>query len=181
MTAADVDARLAKVAEPHRATLLALRSTLRKVLPHAEECLKYGMPCFTVQGKGVAGYDAFRHHCSYFPMSGGVLARVSGVPEGYVATKGTLQFPIDKPLSIALVRKLVRARLDEIGEVANGKRFEFYDDGAVKAVGGMKDGLLHGKWRWFRQDGTLMRTGSFTLGEKTGVWETWDRAGRSKI
>ena len=173
-----VDAKLAKVAEPHRTTLLALRATLRELLPHAEECLKYGMAAFTVQGKGVAAYEAFKGHCSYFPMSGGVLERVTGLPAGTSASKGTLQFPVDRPLSKAVVRRRVRARLDEISDVTNGKRFEFYDDGSVKAVGSMKDGQPHGAWTWYRQDGTRMRTGKFAAGQQVGTWQTWDRDGR---
>lgn len=172
-----VDAKLAKVAEPHRTTLLAVRATLRELLPHAEECLKYGMAAFTVQGKGVAAYEAFKNHCSYFPMSGGVLERVGALPAGTSASKGTLQFPVDKPLTKAFLRRLIRTRLDEISDVTNGKRFDFYDDGALKAEGGMKDGLLHGAWRWYRQDGTLQRTGRFALGEQVGTWETWSRDG----
>lgn len=173
-----VDRRLATIREPHRSTLLALRATLRELLPHAEECLKYGMAAFTVQGKGVAAYDAFTNHCSYFPMSGGVLSTLDGLPAGAVASKGTLQFAIDKPLSKAFVRRLVRARLTEISDVRNGRRIDFYDDGAVKAAGSMKDGELHGAWRWYRTDGSLMRTGRFANGEQVGTWETFDRAGR---
>lgn len=172
-----VDAKLAKVAEPHRTTLLAVRATLRELLPHADECLKYGMAAFTVQGKGVAAYEAFTHHCSYFPMSGGVLERVGALPAGTSASKGTLQFPVDKPLSKTFLRRLVRTRLDEISDVQNGKRFEFFDDGAVKAEGAMKDGVPHGAWTWYRKDGSRMRTGRFANGEQTGTWETWDRAG----
>jgi antitoxin component YwqK of YwqJK toxin-antitoxin module len=42
----------------------------------------------------------------------------------------------------------------------------------------MKDGELHGSWKWFRRDGSLMRTGSFSHGTRTGTWETWDADGR---
>jgi uncharacterized protein YdhG (YjbR/CyaY superfamily) len=49
-------------------------------------------------------------------MSGGVLARVSGLPKGWSTTKGTLHFPIDTPPTPALVRRLVKARLAEIAE-----------------------------------------------------------------
>ena len=118
----EVDDHLAKIGEPHRTSLLTLRATLREILPDATEALKYGMPCFVVDGKGVAGYDAFTHHCSYFPMSGGVLERVGGIPDGWVATKGTMHFPIDRPPSVDLVRALVRARLEEIAEQRARKR-----------------------------------------------------------
>lgn len=169
---AAVDAHIAAMPEPHRTTLTALRSTLRTLLPHAEEKLSYRMPCFAVEGIAVAGYEAFKQHCSYFPHSGSVLAQVKGIPDGYVTTPGTLQFPVDRPLPVALVKRLVKARLDNISDVRDGKRYEFFADGRVKAVGPMKGGQLHGKWKWFRQDGTLLRTGQFAAGEPTGVWET---------
>lgn len=173
----DVDAHLSKAPEPQRSTLTALRATLRKVLPHADEMLKYGMPCFVVHGFGVAGYDAFKQHCSYFPMSGSVLSTIAEFPVGVAVSKGTLQFPVDRPLPLALVRKLVAVRLAEIGDVSDGKRHDFYPDGTLKAVGGMKDGRPHGAWKWFRQDGSLMRSGRFRAGEQIGTWETWHRDG----
>jgi uncharacterized protein YdhG (YjbR/CyaY superfamily) len=73
------------------------------------------MPCFKVDGAAVAGFDGFTHHCSYFPHSGSIVGQVSGIPDWCtVASKGTLQFPVDRPLPKTLVRKLVRTRLDEI-------------------------------------------------------------------
>lgn len=114
----DVDAHLAKLPEPQRSTLTALRATLRTVLPDAEECLKYGMPAFVVNGRAVAGYDGFKHHCSYFPHSGSVLERVGDLPDWTEASKGTLRFPVDRPLGITLVRRLVKARLEQIASAA---------------------------------------------------------------
>jgi uncharacterized protein YdhG (YjbR/CyaY superfamily) len=174
----DVETHLAKLPEPQRTTLLGLRATLRKVLPHADEMLKYGMPCFVLKGIGVAGYDAFKHHCSYFPMSGSVLAKLPDLPVGEASSKGTLQFPFDVSLPIGLVRNLVAVRLAEISDVSDGKRYDFYADGALKAEGSVRNGVLRGKWKWYRQDGSLMRVGQFTAGEQTGTWETWDREGR---
>ena len=110
-----IGAHLATLPQPQRDTLTALRATLRDLLPDAEECLSYDMPCFKVGGVAVAGFDGFRKHCSYFPHSGDVLTKVSGIPAWCtVASKGTLQFPVDRPLPKTLVRKLIRARLDEI-------------------------------------------------------------------
>ncbi len=126
-----------------------------------------------LQGKAVAGYDGFKDHCSYFPHSGNVLGTISGLPAGSVSTRGTLHFPIDRPLPAGIVRKLVKARMAEISNVSKGKRFEFYPDGQVKAEGTMRAGQLHGSWRWYRKDGSLMRAGRFVDGEKVGVWETY--------
>ena len=110
-----ITAHLAKLPQPQRDTLTALRSTLRELLPDAVESISYNMPCFKVDGVAVAGYDGFKQHCSYFPHSGNVVAQVTGIPAWCtVASKGTLQFPVDRPLPKTLVRKLVNARLREI-------------------------------------------------------------------
>lgn len=168
-----VDAHLDALPEPQRGSLRIVRERLLAQLPYGEECIKYRMPAITVQGKGVAAYDGFANHCSYFPMSGSVLERVAGIPVWAVATAGTLQFPTDKPLSAALIRMLVKARLTNISDVQNGKRFDFYEDGAVKAEGSMRDGQLNGAWRWYRRDGSLMRSGRFRNGARIGTWETY--------
>ena len=168
-----VDAHLDALPEPQSSTLRTLRSRLLAQLPCGEECIKYRMPSITVQGKGVAAYDGFTNHCSYFPMSGSVIEKVVGIPVWAVAEKGTLRFPIDKPPSAVLVRRLVKARLANISDVQNGKRFDFYEDGAVKAEGSMRDGDLNGAWRWYRRDGSLMRTGRFRNGVQIGTWETY--------
>lgn len=173
-----VDTYLQAAPEPQRATLRALRTRLRKVLPRADEGLKYGMPSFLVGGAGVAAYAAFKAHCSYFPFSGSVLATLGALPGAISTSKGALQFPADKPLSIGVVRKLVKARIAELSRPRGGKRRDYYGDGTLKAEGGWKNGRLHGKWRWYRQDGSLMRSGSFKAGAQVGTWQTWARDGR---
>jgi len=172
-----VESYLAEFEQPQRDTLERLRGTLRKILPHAHEAMKYGMPAFLLDGTGVAGYAGFKAHCSYFPMSSSVLDAAGDAVAKYSVSKGTLQFPVDRPLPVGLVRKLVKLRLAEISDVASGTRREYFPDGRLKAVGKMKNGLVHGRWQWFRSDGTLLRTGAFSQGERTGTWETWDRDG----
>src|SRR5215471_8052537 len=110
-----IGSHLATLPEPQRETLSVLRATLRELLPTAVECISYNMPCFKVDGVAVAGFDAFKDHCSYFPHSGNVVGQIAGIP-GWctVASKGTLRFPVDRPLPKTLVQKLVRARLREI-------------------------------------------------------------------
>ena len=173
-----IDDHLDALPAAQRETLSRLRETLRELLPTAEERISYRMPCFAVEGKAVAGFDGFRDHCSYFPHSGSVLAKVDGLPRWAEADGGTLRFPIGRRLPKAVVRRLVRVRLDEISAVTKGRRIEFFDDGTIKAVGAMRDGELHGDWRWYRRDGALLRTGSFRHGEKGGEWATYGRDGR---
>jgi len=110
----DVDAYLAAVPEPQRSTLERLRATLVALLPDAEQGISYGVPCFKVAGKGVAGFAAHRGHCSYLPMSGSTTAELAVELSGYVTSKGSVQFAVDEPLPAGLVQRLVEARRAEI-------------------------------------------------------------------
>jgi uncharacterized protein YdhG (YjbR/CyaY superfamily) len=107
----DVDKYLAAVPEPARATLNKIREMIRSALPpEATEGISYGMPAFKHNGP-VAGYAAFPGHCGYFVMSGTLLDSFKNELKGYPTTKGGIQFPVDKPLPEALVKKLVKARM----------------------------------------------------------------------
>ncbi len=112
---ATVDEYLDSAPEPHRSTLVELRATLRQILPDADEALSYGVPAFKVKGKAVAGYAHFKNHCSYFPHSGSVFPELADELTGYRWSKGTLQFPVDRPLPMPLVRRLVEVRLEHLG------------------------------------------------------------------
>ncbi len=110
-----VDAYLVAAPEPQRSTLLALRETLLRLLPHAEEAISYGVPAVKVGGKVVAGYAHAKNHCSYFPHSGSVLEELTGELAGYDWSKGTLRFPVDVPLPEELVQRLVEVRMRHLG------------------------------------------------------------------
>jgi uncharacterized protein YdhG (YjbR/CyaY superfamily) len=91
-----------------------VRQRLRAELPDAAEVMTYGVPGFAVGGKPVAGYAAAKKHCSYFPMSGSVLAGMADALTGYDWSKGTLRFAVDDPLPQSLIRALVMARSAEL-------------------------------------------------------------------
>jgi len=112
----DVGLYLAALDEPKRSTLEALRRSILDVIPDAEQCISYGLPAFTVQGKVVAGFGAFKRHLSYLPHSGSVLPALGDDLAGYQGTKSSLHFPIDQPLPESLVRKLVTTRLRQLGK-----------------------------------------------------------------
>jgi uncharacterized protein YdhG (YjbR/CyaY superfamily) len=109
-----IDQYLAGLDEPQRAALQELRQTIVSIVPDAEECISYGMPAFRKGGKIVAGFAAFKTHLSYLPHSGSVLGKLSDDLAGYRSTKGSLHFPIDRPLPKALVKKLIDVRLNEV-------------------------------------------------------------------
>ncbi len=120
MAATGPDAYLATLSADKRATLEKLRETIRAAAPEAKEGMSYGMPAF-IQGKAIAGYRAAAKFCSYYPMSGRVIASLKDDLAKYDVTKGAIHFPIGKPLPLPLVRKLVKARLAEIDGAASLK------------------------------------------------------------
>lgn len=113
MSAEQIDDYLLGVEEPKRSTLQALRRTILGVIPDAEQGMAYGMPAFRMQGKTVAGFAAFKHHLSYLPHSGTVLAELASDLADYTMTKGSLHFSVDRPLPKAVVKKLIAVRLSE--------------------------------------------------------------------
>ena len=95
--------------------LTAMRSTIRSILPaDATEVISYGIPAFK-RKKVLVWYAAFASHCSLFP-AGSVLNKMKDELDGFVTAKGTIQFPIGKPLPITLIKKIVKRRLTEINK-----------------------------------------------------------------
>ena len=106
-----VDEYLGGVPEPARSTLNKVRAAIRSVVPpETTEVISYGIPTF--KGKGMmVSYAAFANHCSLFVLSGSLLESFKDELKGYQLSKGTIRFPVDKPLPATLVKKLVRARI----------------------------------------------------------------------
>ncbi len=117
----DVDAYLARLSPDKRATLEKVRRAIRAAAPQAREAMSYGMPAF-IQDKPLAGYAASTGHCAYYPMSGAVTSALQADLERYETTKGSIRFPVGRPLPATLIRKLVKARLAEIAADAAGRR-----------------------------------------------------------
>jgi len=110
-----VEAYLDAVPEPARSTLQSVRTAIRAAAPaDAVEGFSYSVPAFKLKNGSVAGYAACSGFCSYYPMSGRVITGLSKELKDYATSKGAIRFPIDKPLSDALVRKLVEARLADM-------------------------------------------------------------------
>ncbi len=116
MSAEEIDDYLRGVEEPKRRTLEALRGTILEVIPDSEQGISYGLPAFRLHGKTIAGFAAFKDHLSYLPHSGRVLGQLAGDLSGYTMTKGSLHFPIDRPLPSAVVKKLIAGRLREVDQ-----------------------------------------------------------------
>jgi len=118
-----IDDYLAGLEPAPRAALEQLRRTIAAAAPDAEEGWSYGVPAFRLGGRPLAGFAAAAEHCSYFPMSGAVVAALADELAGYDTSKGTIRFAAEKGLPATLVRKLVAARRAELErEVRRPKR-----------------------------------------------------------
>ena len=112
VAANSVDEYLAGVPEPARSTLNRIRAAIRSAVPpEATEAISYRMPMFKYKGL-LLGFAAFSNHCSLFPGSS-VIEAFKHELKGFHTSKGTIRFPVDKPLPAALVKKLVKARIAE--------------------------------------------------------------------
>src|SRR5260370_38328059 len=109
--AIDVDEYLAGVPKEARVTLEKLRKTIKAAAPMASEVISYQMPMYKHHGM-VAGFAAFKNHCSLFPGAAVMDAHEEELKR-YDTSKGTIRFPAGKPLPAALVKKLVKARIAE--------------------------------------------------------------------
>jgi uncharacterized protein YdhG (YjbR/CyaY superfamily) len=106
----DVDEYLAGVPEPARSTLKKLRAAIRSAVPpEATEGISYRIPAFKYKGP-LVWYAAFSDHCSLFPTAS-VIEAFKDELKGFTTSKGTIHFCVDKPLSAALVKKLVKVRI----------------------------------------------------------------------
>jgi uncharacterized protein YdhG (YjbR/CyaY superfamily) len=109
----NIDDYLAGVPEPARTTLQKVRAAIRSALPPgATETISYKMPAFR-HGEVIIWFAAFADHCSLFPTAL-IIEMFQRDLKAYTLSKGTIQFPTDKPLPAALIKKLVKARLAEI-------------------------------------------------------------------
>jgi len=106
-----IDDYLLTLDGPKKSTLEDLRKRILEILPKAEQCISYQIPTFKIDGKAIAGFAAFKNHCSYFPMSGSVLDKLGKAVAKYQTSKGTLQFKADHPLPKTLVKKLIQVRM----------------------------------------------------------------------
>jgi len=102
--------------------LQAIRLTIRKAAPDAQETIKYQMPTFTLQGNLIY-FAAFKKHIGIYPRTTGDEAFMQAVA-GYEGAKGSYRFPLDQPIPFDLIGKIVTFRVQEdlASAAAKGKR-----------------------------------------------------------
>ena len=97
---------------PHRETMLEMRERILAIIPKAEEVVSYGMPAFKLDGVVVAGLLANKNHVGYYPFSGSILKLFPKELAAFRTTLSAIHVPVDKPLTKALLTKLIKARIN---------------------------------------------------------------------
>lgn len=115
------DDYFALLSPENRAALEKLRQTIRAAAPTAEEGISYGLAAFRLNGKPLVALGATEKHCAFYLMSNSTVADHAKELQKYDTSTGTIRFAADKPLPAALVKKLVKARIDENGVLAKAK------------------------------------------------------------
>jgi len=110
-TPANIDAYIAGFPKEIQILLETMRTTIAKAAPEAEECIKYAMPTFTLEGN-LVHFAAFKNHIGFYPVPSGIKEFKEELSV-YKGAKGSVQFPLDKPLPLALVTKIVEFRVAE--------------------------------------------------------------------
>lgn len=109
---ATIDAYIAAAPEAVRGVLEQVRSTIHEAVPDAVEAIRYRMPTFTLGGRNLVHFAAFRRHLGFYPIPSGIEAfREELAP--YKQGKGSVQFPLDEPMPLELIARIARFRADE--------------------------------------------------------------------
>ena len=117
--AKDVDAYIKAAPAETRAGLEKMRSTIRTTAPKAMESISYGMPAYKYQGKPLVYFAAAKEHVGLY---GPAVVEFQGELKGYSTSKGTVRFPLGKPVPVTLVKKLVKARMAAIEAASPAKK-----------------------------------------------------------
>jgi len=112
--AAQVRAYFASLPADARSHLRKIREIIRAAAPRAAESISYGIPTFKIDGERFIYCAAFKHHVSLYPMTAAIRRTFAGEVKGYKTSTGTIQFPLDEPLPIGFIKRLVKARLAEM-------------------------------------------------------------------
>ena len=112
--AAQVRAYFASLPGDARSHLKKIRDIIRAAAPRAAESISYGIPTFKIDGERFIYCAAFKHHVSLYPMTAAIRRTFADELKSYKTSTGTIQFPLDEPLPIGFIKRLVKARLAEM-------------------------------------------------------------------
>jgi uncharacterized protein YdhG (YjbR/CyaY superfamily) len=110
-----IDTYISLFPKPVQKLLESVRKTILKAAPDAEECISYQMPTFRLNGKNLVHFAAYEHHIGFYPTPDAISA-FSGEISIYKNAKGSVQFPIDKPMPLDLIGRMTGFRVMQMEE-----------------------------------------------------------------
>ncbi len=118
--ALEIDDYLATLTPEARSAVRKIRSAIRAAAPKVTESISYGIPTFRLDGRPLIYCAAWKSHTSLYPLTAAIRRAHAAELKKHETSKGTIRFPLATPVPIALVKKLVKARLAELR--ARGKQ-----------------------------------------------------------
>lgn len=116
----NIDAYIAGFPAAVQAILQSVRTTIQKAAPEADETISYAIPTFSLNGKHIVHFAAFKNHIGFYATPTGHTAFEKELSK-YKQGKGSVQFPIDAPMPLSLITKIVKFRLKEVKELLKAK------------------------------------------------------------
>ena len=116
----NVDDYISDFSEDIRSVLEKIRTTIRKAAPGALEMISYGIVAFKFHGKPLVYFAGFKNHIGFYPTPTGIEEFEKELSV-YKQGKGSVQFPLDKPMPLKLIGKIVKYRMNKILEMSSTK------------------------------------------------------------
>ncbi|RIK31787.1 MAG: hypothetical protein DCC56_06290 [Anaerolineae bacterium] len=115
-----IDEYIAACPEQSQAYVQKIRETIRSAAPKAKERISYQLACFELNGKNLVHFAGWKSHVSMYPIPSGTKEFTKEIAQ-YADGKGTIKFPLDKPLPLRLIRQVTKLRMKENVEYENAK------------------------------------------------------------
>ena len=116
-----VDEYIATFPEVTQAVLQRVRRTIRKAVPDADEVISYQIPAYKLRGERVIYFAGFKEHCSLYPATATLVKAFKDEIAPYKVSKGTIRFPLSKPVPLKLIERIAKFRAKEAAEIAKAK------------------------------------------------------------
>ncbi|MEP7291027.1 MAG: DUF1801 domain-containing protein [Chloroflexota bacterium] len=110
---ADINEYIDAFPENVQRLLEAMRQTIQKAVPEAEEAIKYGMPTFRLRGKNLISFAAYKKHIGFYPKPSPVDETLEKQLLAYKGSKSSLHFPLNTPLPVDLLNEVIRCRVEQ--------------------------------------------------------------------
>lgn len=108
----NIDDYIAGFPEDVQKVMQQIRTAIKEVVPHAEEKISYGMPAFNTHGRYLVYFGGFKKHIGFYPTPSGTDTFAKDL-EDYKTGRGSVQFPLDRPMPLDLIKRIVAYREKE--------------------------------------------------------------------